>query len=702
MSYPTQNQTEPKLGAQKPANEQNSNATEAKDDANDKAGNPTVTHDMPGSSKPKIFTTVLHPTPRSMHAELVLLSTTPDHRVPARRQSQGYNSVKGPVPASLSQPGMQLQTSSSNNDRGPPAKRQKMLVEPHELQEVEAKMIHATAPSLYLEPVDNFDACQRLLKDLEPPQYRKKPPSPKTRRRTVAELAADEALAAAEERFMLIMDERLEPTASNNPSVVKSATVDDHGGSAPFEPRFSRFKTLENIRLQHEERAKREHERKLQQDHAKRQQLEAEREKRRIMEQRQAEEQAREDNRRQQLAQHAQAQAQLAAAQNRRPPSQGNPALMGTHPQAQQIINASQPALSSPIVRNTTPHVSSPMTGMNQGVPMAITSSAQGAGSPLSASGLQHGHPGVMGPQMVATRSQQGHSAHGTPQMTQGTPAMSHATPIIRNVTPIQRMNHGSPPNPTMAPTPVMTQAMTTGAPMNGTSMAAHLPQRQNAVAQHNVAGHQLTPQQLAQLQANALAHQNIQNQQRMLQHQQQQHQQQHPQQQPHQHQHPQQQSRVQNAQAYQEQLLRTQLAQLQAAQGGQQHPPANIPQITQQQMMAAAAAAGQPQQPNGVNQPRPETQPNNQYSQIYHNHLTRLRGHMANQLAQQYGSPANYPPQVRQQYMDGLAKAARAYVAELMRKDYETGNPRAAHFAAARQALHQQQQQQQQRNSMQ
>lgn len=701
VPYPQQNQPRPKTGEERrPSTDQNPDSQTAGDSTNGstkpKNEQSESGDSKPSSSKPRVFTTVLHPTPQSLQAELTLWSTTPDPRAAAnRQQSQTYQGSRAPGSSSAQQPPNSLPgipSSPVTTDRPPPAKRQKMMVEPNELPEFEAKLIRATAPPLYLEPVDSLDASRNLLKFLESPLHKAKPPSPTTRRRTVAELAADEALAAEEERFMLIMDERLEPATSSGNAGSKSA-VDDESGAAPFEPRFSRFKTIENIRLQHEEKAKREHERKLQQDHAKRQQQEAEREKRRIFEQRQAEDQARDESRRQHIAQQqAQAQAhiaatQAAAAQSRRPQSQGNnPMVVGHQQHPQQIVAAAQGQQSSPIIRNNTPHSSSPVVGntmgphINQGMPMARTGSAQGAGSPIQVTGgAQHAHPAMMGHPMAPSRSQQSQSRHGTPQMPHGTPAMAHATPIMRNATPSQRMTHGSPSASTMAQTPVLSQAMAS-TPQMGQGIMANLPngmmmtpqqqqallqQRHQMLAQHNQnlpQNPQLTPQQLAQIQANAHAQQNIQqaHQQHLLQQQQQ------PQQ-------PQQPNMPFNQQAYQQQLMRSQLAQMHMAaqqhQGGhaQQHQQPNQPQISQQQMIANAKQ-------NAAHR----------YQELFRQHLHKQRADMAEKFMQQYGPPANYPPVLSQQYHQGLEKASRQYVSDIVRKDREQSQQRAAHFAAA------------------
>ncbi|KAJ5382238.1 Spt20 family [Penicillium concentricum] len=620
--------------------------------------------------KPRVFTTVLHPTARTLQAELTLLVTTPDPRAnkaPAQSSSSGSSATPG----------------SSQPDRGHVAKRQKMLVEPEDLLECESKMIQALAPPLFLDPVHTIEAAQELFKHLESPLHCDPPPLPKRRKRTVAELAADEALAAEEERFMLIMDERLEPTASGPGGAAKAAAVDDAGGVAPFEPRFSRFKTLETIRMQHEEKAKREHEMKLKQELAKRQQQEQERERRRAIEQRQAEEHAKEESRRQQLAAQ-QAQAQLAAQQQNR------------HIMAQPN-GVSQGQQSSPVVRNQTPHTtSSPLVGniMPQAVPMTMTASGSGS-PPRPPSALQHAHPNVMSHPMAPSRSQQGPSRHSTPQMTQGTPAMSHATPIMRNVTPTQRMGHGSPTH-SMGQTPVMNQGMAPTPQMNGgmpfTPQQQMMLQqhRQQALLQAQQQGHmqhnQFTPQQLAQLQANAHAQQNIQShQQQMLQQQQQQQQQQNHQGVP--------KITQQGQQAYQAQLMRAQYAQMQIVkqqqqgqhpqmQGQQPQPHQGNQQMTSQQqqqmLMAAAQANGGQMGQNG--QPMNQAQ---RYTQLYQQRLLRMRHDMSTRYMAQYGPPNQYPSNIAQQYGPGLEKTAKAWVAEVMRRERDGGQQQQQQRAA-------------------
>lgn len=658
VPYPKQSQ----LAADKSPSKTTGNQPDVETNGESSRGEPSPARKS-AAPKPRVFTTVLHPTPRSLQAELTLLATTPDPRAPKQPAPNSSRAQSSSMPQSLA-------VSTNQTDRGHVTKRQRMMVEPQELAECESRLTRALAPPLFLDPVDSLDAAHDLLKFLGSPLHSDTPPSPKRKKRTVAQLAADEALAAEEERFMLIMDERLEPTASGAAGGPKSA-VDDAGGVATFEPRFARFKTLENIRIQHDEKAKREHEIKLKQEMAKRQQQEQERERRRLIEQRQAEEHAKEEARRQQLA----AQQAQIAQQNRHVMNQANGVTQGQQ--------------SSPVVRNPTPHnISSPLVGnaMTQGgVPMSLTSSAQGGSPPRPPSALQHAHPNVMGHPMAPSRSQQGPSRHGTPQMTQGTPAMSHATPIMRNVTPTQRMGHGSP-NHSMAQTPVMNQAVM-GTPQMGGAMGLTphqqmMLQQRHLLAQQGHLGHgQFTPQQIAQMQANVHAQQNIQSHQQHLLHQ------------AHQQNHQPQAAKMANPQVYQQAMLRAQFAQLQGQpqhMQGQQNPGQQGNQLTpqQQQMMMAAAQAngGQMRNLQGLNiTPR--------QFQLYQSRLMRLRNEMAQRFMPQYGPPAQYPPHVAQQYTVGLERSARAWLMEGIMREQENAQQRASQAAAVQAQVMQQQQ---------
>ncbi|MCJ1434366.1 Transcription factor spt20 [Xylographa pallens] len=461
--------------------------------------------DTAGTSKgPKIFTTVLFSTSLSLQEELLTFANMPDHRANSRKQSQ--MSARTPASATMPHPPTPSSAvpSATPFPLGPPSKRQKMMFTGKDLAVLEEKLIAATAPPLFLDPVDSPEEVQELLHKLQDPLSSNNPPAPKSRKRTVAELAADEALAAEEQRFMLIMDERLVPTAATA-GLGNAAATDDNAGAASFEPRFERFKAIEEIRHAHQEKAQREAEQKQQLQHQ--QQVMKQR-----MEQQQRENQQQNNHlKMQEAARRSQAMLQMQNQQLHQqqlihqqhlPPgsnSHGHPQASNAMTQNAFQIAASQGQHSSPIVRNMTPmNVSSPLVGdamMNRGghsAPMNVTSSNQGAGSPpRPGSAAQHAHPSVAA-SMTGQRSQQPPSRNGTPQMSNGTPRLQQSTPVISNVTPTPRLSHGSPVNPIMAATPVLGQ--------NNMAMPPHGNHTFPMTPQHQQMQHQMAVQRQAQL----------------------------------------------------------------------------------------------------------------------------------------------------------------------------------------------------------
>lgn len=78
------------------------------------------------------------------------------------------------------------------------------------------------------------------------------------------------------------------------------------------------------------------------------------------------------------------------------------------------------------------------------------------------------------------------------------------------------------------------------------------------------------------------------------------------------------------------------------------------------------------------------------------------MRTEMEQKFMAQFGPPANYPPELRQQYADGLDKRAKMIVTEMMRRDHANAqDQRQAAAQAQAQAMHQQQQQQQHHGMM-
>lgn len=525
-----------------------------------------------------------------------------------------------------------------------------------DLSFLEEKLIAATAPPLFLDPVDGPEAVQALLQKLRDPLCCNDPPAPKTRKRTVAELAADEAIAAEEQRFMLIMDERLVPS-STTASAGNAATADGEAGAASFEPRFEQFKFIEEVRLAHQEKAQREAEQKLQAQ-LQQQALKARMEQQVRDTQQQThqmkirEATQRQDHMRQVRSQQLH-QQQMIHQQHPGNNQHGHPQPSnGVVPNAHQIA-ASQGQHSSPIIGNTTPfNTSSPSTGnimMSQGshsVPMNVTSSNQGAGSPpRPGSAISYAHP-IVTAAMANQRSQQPPSRNGTPQMPTGTPRLQQSTPVISNVTPTPRMSHGSPPNTTMAATPVIGHGMMGTPHMNGPQMT---PQQQQAQMQRQlqIAHHQQQIQQ--QQQGSPPNGPNLQQVAAMHAHQQAQHQR-------------------MKEDAYRQQMQLLQQHQMSAAQGG----PSQLAPHTMG-MPAHMQMAAQPQ-------------PHGEWSALYKRYGSEVYQTMLLQAQAKYGQEV--PPQVLQNMQRQAADRARHMVRQ---KQAAVLNPQQQQYA-----MHRAQQQQQ------
>ena len=450
---------------------------------------------------------MLFPTPLSLQAEVAYYATTPDSRSVNRKQSTAGNVPRTPASATIPHPPTPLSAAPlTPSTAGPPNKKQKTLVGVKDIRNFESRLVEAMTGPLCLDPVGNLQEAHMLISSLTDPQHKEEYPAPKTRKRTVAELAADEALAAQEQRFMLIMDERLGPLTSGV-AAGKANVADSETGAAGFEPRFERFKLIEQIKAEQYAKKKREREQKEQREAmqaAAKAKNDKENEARLAREQhlaqaaRQAQERQaqiegmqlkpnqnqatlmamREQQRRQQQ------QQQQAAAQNQTSqPPVSNSAMPSSQP---HMVPASQ-AHQSPVVRNTTPHNASspPLSHAGHSAtsqPINVTSAGPAiASSPARPpSAMQHAHPQAGGVAMVHQRSQQGQSRRSTP-MQAGTPSMPQATPVLGTSTPVSRMTHGSPPN-TMAHTPVM-------AP--NTIAAQHI----------GMGNHQMTPEHIRRVQ---------------------------------------------------------------------------------------------------------------------------------------------------------------------------------------------------------
>ncbi|KAL6864513.1 Spt20 family domain-containing protein [Trichoderma novae-zelandiae] len=490
-------------------------------DVDEKDADKEPTPNVPGDAtnnkvppKPKIFTVVLHPTPESLRVDLMIKATMPK----SPGDGPGANDASAMAPPAT--PSALVPPTPTAANIPPPAKRQK-----REKNELDANLLHAaegqillaTNAPLMLEPTKSVEETIALLEKMSHPSHSEPPPQPKARKRTVAEMAADEAFTAEMERYMLVLDDRLAPNA---PGAQGAGGADGDGptGAATFEPRFERFNLIEDIKREHNEKKEQEklkqqeNDRKLQ---LQRQQQQAQQAVEAAQRQAEAERVRREAAaaaRENQLRQAAEAQRQAIAAraavqtpvaqanngaaqmnqtQHAHPAQhpgvnngmsngvQQNAMANGMHGPAQARFQAqmSQAQASSPIIRQPTPqNMSSPMVGA---AAMQRNNSTMAASPPRSASVVQNPQVSVpMAHAMSSRNSQQSHPS-STPRMPHATPSMAHATPINR---------------PAMIATPRMTQANSPPAMMAQNSQMGQ-PMMMNAQAMN-----QASPQVMAQM----------------------------------------------------------------------------------------------------------------------------------------------------------------------------------------------------------
>ncbi|KAK8245291.1 Spt20 family-domain-containing protein [Phyllosticta capitalensis] len=486
-----------------------------------------------GTKGPVENTIVLFPTELSKQAERLTMATTPMPDLSRRqaRTAQTPISAHPPTPINSIPPTPSI---------GRPAKRQRMILDETNIHDFEAGVINSTAPALYLEPAHSMGESLDIIEATTHPMNKNPPPALKTRKRTTAELAADEAQFNADQSFMLFGDSS---GVGAGAAQMNGEGEGLRGGGSTFDVQFSRFRVLETIKIEHEEAERAKKEEEARQAQLKREQAanEARMREREAANQQQAEHNRlmaqQEQQRQQALQQEQMRRAQAAAAQ-----ASGN--MMGSQ---QHHMQMTQPQQNSPMVRHQTPMQASPVMNANAvathamgGVPMAPTSSSQAGSPPRPSSAIQHS----AGTQHMARQmsrqqsSQHPGSTHGTPQMVQGTPQLGQAVPVTRHMTPQPgRVNqHGSPVGmqgtPMMMNTPQMQvsgmsqeqqmirlqqmrrlqqqNAMANGSPQNMSQeqmqilRQQHLAQvqAQNQMAQHQQGSNVGTPQQYnAQLQ---------------------------------------------------------------------------------------------------------------------------------------------------------------------------------------------------------
>ncbi|WKT38499.1 hypothetical protein QSH57_000317 [Fusarium oxysporum f. sp. vasinfectum] len=400
------------------------------------------------ATKPRVFTMVLHPTPESLQMDLLIKASTP----------RGLGDGLGQPPST---PMSLIPPTPTAGSMPPPAKRQKREkteLDGSNIYAAEGQILLATNAPLVLEPTKNVEETIILMEAMSHPKHAEAPPQPKTRKRTVAEMAADEAAAAETERFMLVADERLAPNA-NGAQNGGAADGDASGGASAFEPRFERFKVLADISREHAEKKEQEKLKQL------------------------------ENDRKLQQAKQQQQQDAHGHPQNNVVTNGVNNAAVGTPqmannmpPQAQPRFQAqiTQPPASSPVAGQGTPqHMSSPMVGS---VPMQQTNSGMANSPPRPSSVVQN--PAAMSVPMAhnmsSRGSQQSHPS-GTPRMPHSTPNMAQGTPINRPaMVATPRMSQASPPPAMMAQNSQPGQGMM----MNGQSMNQMNPQYAAQLAQ--------------------------------------------------------------------------------------------------------------------------------------------------------------------------------------------------------------------------
>lgn len=459
------------------------------------------------AKEPKISTRVLFPTPQSFQEELSILEHTPMPDPQNSRRQQAQNKP-GATPTQTHPPTPLASIPSTPLvAQGSPNKRQKMWLHSGNRHEVEAAIINASAPKLFLDPVDSAAESEALMEALAGEIYKNPPPGPKTRKRTTAELAAEDAQAAADERYILAGDER---HSASNTSGAANADSQNQLGLA-----FSRLKTIESIRARHEEQERVRKEEELRQTQAKREQQAAEQATKREtemntrmmqaqrMKQQQQQQRMREAQAAQAAAQAPQQQQQHQQAPAVQPVTQQQQMMQGT-PQ-QQHAQISQGQFTSPVVAQGTPMGSSPVMPMpaTMAMPNPTSAASISAGSPPRPPSAVSHQQGMIARPMSRQVSHQAGSRQGTPQMVQSTPVMNAAVPN-RQMTPHGQMQHqGSPGG--MAGTPVMMNGMNTPQSFPQDMTAAQRNQimmmraRQLAAQQQQQANNQqqLTPEQM-------------------------------------------------------------------------------------------------------------------------------------------------------------------------------------------------------------
>lgn len=343
----------------------------------------------------KSITTVLHPTTQSRHAEMIMLACTPVNEAKAANKKAALREATT------------------------------MILQPGSYHAFEAAMLLATEGPLLLEPAETIEEAQAALDKLQHPLHSRPYRTAQTRKRTHAEMAADDAQAAREEHQMLVMDDRL--TAGRGAGSLATETQTGTAGLS-----FTRFKTLETIKQKHEDDERERKEKEARAAMEKRQADLAAAQRRMAAEQQQQRRNTQDAQTKRLVMQQQQAlhqqQVQQAQVQQNKQQQIQQQAFQGQSQQGSQpnsaVFPPSSMAQSSPLMRQQTPLVaSSPLVSANVGLPggppMQAALSNQGAGSPARPSSTAPMAATAMGIQMSQQQSQ---SRQSTPQLQNVTP----------------------------------------------------------------------------------------------------------------------------------------------------------------------------------------------------------------------------------------------------------------------------------------
>ncbi|CCU81738.1 hypothetical protein BGHDH14_bgh04613 [Blumeria hordei DH14] len=417
--------------SKKPKTTIDKNNTKASEEQDNDQKPTSLASKTAGPKKPEILTVVLRPTPMSKFIDRAIqaINLVGTERVMnAQSDANGVtpNLPLTPTVAPNISANIQPITVSSPN-RG----KARLKIDSSQICKIEAQITLATTAPLILKPVSSALESATLIESLAHPMYNEKPPAPKSRKRTVAEVAADEAFAAEQERYMLLFDERLSSNALTTSGGVNTSGGETQSGGTLFEARFERFKLIESIRIQLEENKRIEKQKAI--ENEKPQRLAETNRTRQIL--------AIEQNRSQQALQGNSNQIQPQHAHPQTTSSQ-NSILGQAHRLHQQT---SQAQATSPLIRTETPNSNSSPSINNAGsIPMQQSTSSMGGSPPRPGSATQQNQAQKSVPTshgMVSQKSQQSHS--GTPRMPVSTPVQS--TPASRNSSQTPRLSQRSP-----------------------------------------------------------------------------------------------------------------------------------------------------------------------------------------------------------------------------------------------------------------